>query len=60
MDELGIAWGVRPGDVPVALWVVFGPDGVDDDVVRGVALAEGGCVLWHATERPAELEDDGV
>src|SRR5262245_17066970 len=56
----GVEEVARPGDVPVALWVVLGPDGVDDDVVRSVALAERGCVLWHATKRPAELEDDGV
>ena len=47
-----------PGDVAVGLGIVLGPDRVDDDVVRGVPLAEGGRVLGNAGERAAELEDD--
>jgi hypothetical protein len=50
----------RPGDVAFCVRILLGPNRVDCDVVGGIALGEGGCVLWHATERPAELEDDGV
>ena len=48
----------RPGDVPVGLGIVLGPDRVDVDVVGGVPLAVRGRVFGHARERAAELEDD--
>src|SRR5215216_2784477 len=49
-----------PLAVALRLLVVLGPDGVDVDVVSGVALAEGGLLLVHTAHGAAELEGDAV